>query len=868
MSALPFSDFLELLRAKGLGVGLHEHMAVARLLAHWDSTNRTHLRDALAALVARHEDEAHTIRQLFDVYYPASTGDDSGPVPDTAARGYPVVRLLRSRLTWAATIAGFALICGAIVADRYLASLATTTPPASPFSLMAGIEPLPSPGIDDLPLTPDPVPQAASGDPVVPETLVQVAEDPPSAPLPPPPSHLNWLWLAMLAATTLALSLVALWGRRMHAHARAWTLDAWKKALVALPGPYHTRLVLRDLQTRLPRRDVEDAATLLARAFSGVGRSQVLDVPRSLQHTLRTGLRPQLVFKPRRVQQSILVLQDVSQMMRAHAARVEHLIVDLRRQGVRLERWYFDGDVSIAARRPQGPPVRLDVLAKRYEDRPVMIVSSGLGLNATLTLTDQMWLGAFRTWTRRVWLSPIRDPRLWPTALARLPICALPMTRAGLMQAARLLAVDHYAVGRVPGRAGDAPPHITAEHVETLRRLASVVPYPTVEELELLRQRFASEVPEAAVLHAATGLGSYEGEPIRMSDGDIRSHLAALRRDTPALEPAIRQYLLKVLADSEPVAGSAAHLRWQLSTTLHEVQLATSDGTDATPALAALAALAHGPLWRELRDAVERMGRAGRDAGSVRKAAGLDGAGATEPPAFEDRTGLLTLEPFRWCAPRWQDAALALLIGGLVASTASATDALRIQSDHRPDAYLLEYQTADAATSAGLLRVRPRDPGSDVPGRVQIYRDGVPVEGSLTIDDRTTGATVPLPGGTGVHVYQARAGLGDQAFALSNTLWAPSVLITIDAQPWANVTVRSVDGLIPEMTQATPAALRLPEGQYDLSLENDGLTSPLTTRISVSNTGNRVFRYDMPGFNAGQLLDDLGLDEPVRALRD
>ena len=32
MSALPFSDFLELLRAKGLGVGLHEHLAVGKLL--------------------------------------------------------------------------------------------------------------------------------------------------------------------------------------------------------------------------------------------------------------------------------------------------------------------------------------------------------------------------------------------------------------------------------------------------------------------------------------------------------------------------------------------------------------------------------------------------------------------------------------------------------------------------------------------------------------------------------------------------------------------------------------------------------------------------------------------------------------------
>ena len=63
---LPFDAFLEVLRAKGYGVSLHEHMALAKLLERWDRTNLTELRDALAALIGRSEDEVQGIGRLFD----------------------------------------------------------------------------------------------------------------------------------------------------------------------------------------------------------------------------------------------------------------------------------------------------------------------------------------------------------------------------------------------------------------------------------------------------------------------------------------------------------------------------------------------------------------------------------------------------------------------------------------------------------------------------------------------------------------------------------------------------------------------------------------------------------------------------------
>jgi hypothetical protein len=847
MGALPFSDFLELLRAKGLGVGLHEHLAVGKLLTHWDSTRRDEFREAIAALVARHDGEVVAIRNLFDEFYPAETAAPRPVDPAQTAlhqREYRAIRYLRGKGVWAAAVICLAFAFTIAVTYRYYTF--PDIPPAPPTPLLSSAGPQPP-----LPPADDPEPR-----PIVLETLVQAAPDPPPADLPTPPSRINRPLIAALSTAVLVVSLLALWGARIRAAASQWTAEAWQAALASLPGPYHAPLVLKDLVTRLPRRDVEDAATLLARAFSGVGRGKELDVQRSLKETLRTGMRPQLVFRLKRVQQTVLVIQDVSQMMHAHAGRVESFIIDLKRQGIAIERWYFDGDISVVTNRRNGPPIPLDVLAKRREDWPLMILSSGLGVAATLTLRNRTWMSAFRTFTRRVWLSPIRDPELWPAAVRRLPIGVLPMTRAGILQAATILAQGEYSSPGMLSRARETASPVTIADVEKLKQLASVVPYPTLPELELLRQRFAPDVPERAVLHVANDIGAYEGAPIRMSDGDIRDHLHRLRKASPALEVELRRYLLKVLADSEPVPGSAAHLRWEISSALHRVQIAELTGSDARPAMAALAGLARGPLWRELRDAIEKLPPSPQQP-EIRKAAGMQGR-PDEPPAFQDRTGHLHVESFHWRMPRWQDAAVAAAVTLVVAAIGSFSSAFRLQASHALDAYVLEYRPSAAASDAGELRIFMREQGSSAPRTVRLYRDSVPQDATVALDPQGE-AIVPLPSGGEPHVYQVRADLSGGAFALSNTLWAPSALVIIDAQPWARVTLRSTDGRVPEMTQVTPAALRLPEGTYDLSFENGGVTAPLTRQIQVSSTGQRTFRFDMPGFDPSQLLNQLGV---------
>jgi hypothetical protein len=111
--------------------------------------------------------------------------------------------------------------------------------------------------------------------------------------------------------------------------------DTWASALASAPGPYHVDLVLRDPPTRLPRADVEDAATILGRTFTPDALARQLDVRRSVRLTLRRGMLPQLVYKPRRTAQPILVLQDVSQEMRMWRPKIDTLLADLRERGVR-----------------------------------------------------------------------------------------------------------------------------------------------------------------------------------------------------------------------------------------------------------------------------------------------------------------------------------------------------------------------------------------------------------------------------------------------------------------------------------------------------------------------------------------------------
>jgi hypothetical protein len=104
-TVLPFEGFLEVLRAKGYAVGLHEHLALAKLLQRWDRTDRDELRNALAALLGLSDGDVDGIRRLFDEVYPRPAPPPPEPPPERPWQG------LR-RWSWTVSAAGALVIVG------------------------------------------------------------------------------------------------------------------------------------------------------------------------------------------------------------------------------------------------------------------------------------------------------------------------------------------------------------------------------------------------------------------------------------------------------------------------------------------------------------------------------------------------------------------------------------------------------------------------------------------------------------------------------------------------------------------------------------------------------------------------------------
>lgn len=806
---LPFDAFLDALRGHGFAVGLHEHMALARLLARWEGVDPRTLGASIAALVARSEAEVETARRLFEELY-----------VQVEKRGAPAGVTLEPatgrRAAWwwppVAAVAGMGLVLALGVLAGYYFEPAPVTPP---------------------------VYDAPPRDPSPPDG--PVATQPPTPPpLPDPPARnaTGAIWQTGTALFLIALA--AAWGidrRRVH---HRWRDASWRRALGALPGPYQIDLHVRGLEARLPRADIEDAASILGRIYRVDERTRELDPAASLRETLRRGLLPRLVFRRVRTARPIVVLQDVGLDMALWRAKVERLLTDLRRQGVVLERWYFNGDPRRLSTHPVGAHVALEHVIGLRPDSPVLVVSSGGGLPALGT--EESWLRALEGCPRRAWLTPVSDERLWPAALRSPAVGAWPMSREGLTSAARALA--GYETADPVRTQILAEGHVYMDDVERLKRLASLVPHPTAELLEWLRQRFASDVPDAAVAHVVHASGSSGLREIRLAEDDVIRLAAAVHTETPALARAVRQAVLEALRDSEPAPGSAAHLRWRLAVALQEANLAASGHGDAAGPRATLEELAAGPLWEEVQHARALV----PEAGAPR-------ADTSGPPLGEPAVGWA---PRPRVAPGARQLLLASTAAGLVLFLAWQVGAFPTTAFARVEnAYELRQVSTGTTESVelALSALQPSEP--DV---VDLYRDGVLAQARVALP--AAGATrVQIAAGAG-STYQAQALRPDGNVAQSNPLWVPDVdrvVVLIDVQPWARVTItgpldqRSTPGTgATQVTgEATPLRVALRPGRYRVDLENGGVTQPLQRDIDVAalNPAQR-FVFTMPGFDA------------------
>jgi len=814
---LPFEGFLDLLRAKGYGVSLHEYFALAKLLERWDRTNAEEFGDALAALVGRSEDEVAGIRRLFAEIYlrpPLPVRVEPPPPPPV-----PVQRYL-----W---IAGAAAAIVLMIAAGVVRLRPAPTPPPPPQT---------------------PPPQTSALTPLTPLEL----PPPPVPALPAPPRVVDRGVASAVVAVVFLMALTVFWALKTRDTTNRWMRDTWAAALAALPGPFHFGLVVHGRAGRLPREDVEDAATILGRTYTPEALARQLDVRRSVRLTLRRGLMPQLVFKPRRIAQTILVFQDVCQEMQIWQPKIDAFLGDLIRQGIALERWYFDGDPRTASDAPRRAPVRFDTIVRRRPGAPLLMISTGSGIESALATRDEAWLTALRDAVKRSWLTPVADVRLWPDVFHALPLDVWPMTREGLARVAKELAgIEGEAPDQLKARIGAAG-FVAQDDIERMKRLASVVPHPTAELLEILRQRFAPDVPDAVVLHLLAQSTTRATNVVRLHDEEIGRALDAMRRETPRLEAAARRTILAVLRDSEPRPGSAAHERWRLSVALQSLQIADLEGGDRSPALEALRDLGRGPLWEEVRSATRRMPSNAALASQIEKALGTAGRMAGRPP---DATRIAqSRQPWSWPAARElvpaAAAALIVFVGGQLFNAFPARAV-----EHVQDAYRLEY-VPQAPPAASELRIALVPGAAGTPSSVTLTQDAAAFRSNVAVNAGAPTAIALASGDTG-HYYQARASLPQGNLAVSNAVWVPSdraLIVSIDALPWANVTLRSDQSTIGP--QATPFSASLLPGRYQLHFDNGGLTAPMDQVIDVS-PDNRAFRFTMPGFNAAQTANQL-----------
>lgn len=820
---LPFAGFLEVLRSKGYGVGLSEHIALANLLEHWDRTHPEEFGDAVAALIARNEEEVEGIRRLFVEMYltrPPAHVEPPAAVPS------PVPR----RRAWL-----LAPLVASAVIGTVLWSLYQPVPPPPP-------PPERRPPVGGPIVTPPPI-------------VAPVALPPPAAPpLPDPPKRIERGLTAEIVASAFLAALAIFWALKTRHATRAWLRDTWASALAAVPGPYHFDLVLRDPPTRLPRADVEDAATILGRAFTPDALARQLDVRRSVRLTLRRGMLPQLVYKPRRTAQPILIFQDVSQEMRIWRPKVDTLLADLARQGVPLDRWYFDGDPRRVADQPFRATVGFETVLRKRPSAPILVISTGTGIESTLATGDRLWLQALGESPRKSWLTPVSDLRLWPPALDEheLGLNVWPMTHLGLARMAKDLAGIE---GESPDRLRThlrAAGAIAEDDVERMKRLASLVPHPTPELLEVLRKRFAPDVPDAAILHLMQHGGGPSTPVIRLSDDEVRRCLAATRLETPQLEAAIRQTIIGVLSDSRPAPGSTAHQRWKLAIALQQLQLADVENADLSGPLATIRGLGASPLWEEVRAAARRLPA---NVGLARRLDAVLGGSshdASPPPGAE----AVARAPQPWSWPGLREVVPATLAAAIVFVGGQLLGVFPARAlDHLQDAYQLDYIETSTPVQ---LQLQFRRDASTVPSTVNVLQDAQVFRAGVAVPAAGGAAIVLTPTDTG-HFYQARAALPGGNLAVSNAVWVPSdtaIVVSIDAAPWANVTITNQQGGATIAAQATPFSASLVPGAYTLRLDNGGVTPAMNQTITVT-PADTVFRFTMPGFDPSSKAAEL-----------
>jgi hypothetical protein len=389
-----------------------------------------------------------------------------------------------------------------------------------------------------------------------------------------------------------------------------------------------------------------------------------------------------------------------------------------------------------------------------------MVISTGAGIAAAVAADTRSWLRPLEKWSSRTWVTPLTSRAHWRGELTQVPMSVWPMTPGGLNAAARDLLFDSSHRTSAPPSALAGARAVNHDDLERVKRLVAVVPQPApVEVVDALRARFTPDVPPDVLLPLLVENDVLDSAHVRLAPGEIKRLLAALRRDNPERETAVRRFLLDLLQSTEPPAETAAHLRWQTEVLLQHAQLAEMAGGDPAQSIEALRMLAAGPLAEEVGARVGAVAASGRLSGpleqiarSSRNAVTVTASAIPKPRLARPRVADLLLTTAATAAA----IGIFVLAGGLKAETI----------EHVRNAFRLEW---DANT--GRLRMTLADPATAAQyGSTTLIRD-------REVVDRFTwnGARVftPRPEQRGAW-YRLASPLPQGNSALSNPEWVPA----------------------------------------------------------------------------------------------
>ncbi len=629
---LPFSEFLQALRARDVQVGVREHQRLLRLLTlAGDSLRRDELRAAVAALLGHDRIKAQTVREIFDAHFTeGGDGDDvtvaelrrmkptaaglgaveaatagtpgaAGPIvapsgPARLAGQASSVQSGRRRLIQvllaSVLFAGLGLGLSRLLGIGTSASLGADSgiPDAGPSADLA-------PSASNASEPPDLGPPADPPDGVI--------DDPPDLPKLPPVLHYG-----KPAAAGGALFLLAALFSYLHRRRQRQRDLAFRQAnegLSALPGPHRYQLDLPGLSPPIPREDIEELAVLLCRQAATRGQGNRLDGERTTRHIGRTGLLTRLYLNPRRTRRTLLVLLDTDHHTRRFTRSITALLTGLSRQGVPLTLRYFCGSAERLAETPQGPTQPRDEALRPFQGHPLLIISTGDRVRTRSGMAS--WVPVLaREFPRRSWLHPAPLRQLWPSLLLkrRFPFPVRPLCRAGFLAVAADLSVDP---GVLPPPVKEPRP-VPERDLRRLMRLLCLWPGADALLAEWLRQRHCPEVPPQGLLQILAGGLDPTFATMRFSPEELSQLIDELRVLEPGRDEVVRQDLLRVLNRSKPAEGSAAHLYWQRDCALQEIYIHDADGSFGTMrrAVARLSSLARGVLWPDLLEDLGRLG--------------------------------------------------------------------------------------------------------------------------------------------------------------------------------------------------------------------------------------------------------------------